>query len=78
MAHVKQIMVPLMCPRNARSLIPRILLPSKYFPHMASGIWGARNRFVIFCVKFTLISCKRIGRIVNKSKNAPHIPLGST
>jgi len=64
--------------RNAGSIIPPILLPSKYFPHMASEIWGARNRFGIFCVKFTLISCKRIGCIVNKSNNATHILSGST
>lgn len=46
-----------MRPRKSGSRIPRIFLPSKYFPQIASGIWGARNRFVICWVEFIRISC---------------------
>jgi len=34
-------------------------LPLKYFPHIASGICGARNQFVICWVMFISISCGR-------------------
>ena len=59
MAQVKQTMVPLMRPRKSGSEIPHIFLPLKYFPHIASRIWGARNRFVTSWVKFIRISCGR-------------------
>ena len=57
MAQVKQTMMPLMPPRKSGSDIADIFLPIKYFPHIASGIWGARNRFVICWVMFIRISC---------------------
>ena len=57
MAHVKQTMMPLMRPRQSGSEIPNIFLPLKYFPHIGSGIWSTRNRFVICCVMFIHISC---------------------
>jgi len=59
MAQVKQTMMPLMRPRKSGSEIPNIFLPLKYFPHMASGIWGARNRLVICWVMFIRISSGR-------------------
>ena len=59
MAQVKQTMMPLMRPRKSGSESPNIFLPRKYFPHSASGIWGARNRFVICWVMFIHISCGR-------------------
>jgi len=59
MAQVKQTMMPLMLPRKSDSEIPNIFLPLKYFSHIASGIWGARNRFVICWVMFIRISCGR-------------------
>jgi len=45
--------------RKLGSEIPHIFLPLKYFPHIASGIWGGRNRFVTCWVKFIRISCGR-------------------
>ena len=57
MAQVKQTMMPLMRPRKSGSEIPNIFMPLKYFPHIASGIWGARNRFVICWIMFIRISC---------------------
>jgi len=57
MAQVKQTMMPLMPPRKSGSEIPKTFLPLKYFPHIASGIWGARNRVVICWVMFIRISC---------------------
>jgi len=59
MAQVKQTRMPLMPPRKSDSEIPNILLPLMYFPHIASGIWGARNRFIICWVMFIRISCGR-------------------
>ena len=59
LAQVKQTMIPLMRPRQLGSEIPNIFLPLKYFPHIASGIWCARNRYVICCVMFIRISCGR-------------------
>jgi len=41
MAHIKQIIVPLIRPRQSGSTIPYIFLPLKYVSHMALGIWGA-------------------------------------
>lgn len=38
---------------------PIIFFPLQYFPQIASGIWGVRNRFVISWVMFTRISCGR-------------------
>jgi len=65
-------MVLLMCSSNAGLRIPCIFLPSKYFPHMALEIWGARNQFVIFCIEFTQISCDRTGRLVNQLKGTSY------
>jgi len=65
MAHVKQTMMPLMRPRKSGSEIPNIFLPLKYFPHIASGIWAARNRFVICWVMFIRISCGRAHYLVH-------------
>jgi len=59
MAQVKQTMMPLMRLRKSGSEIRNIFLPLKYFPHIASGIWAARNRFVICWVMFIRISCGR-------------------
>jgi len=59
MAQVKQTMMPLMRPRKSGLEIPNIFLPLKYFPHIALGIRGARNRFVICWVMFIRISCGR-------------------
>jgi len=46
-----------MRPRKSGSAIPRIFLPLKYFPHIALGIWSARNRFVTCRVKSIPIGC---------------------
>ena len=59
MAQVKHTLVPLMRPRKSGSAIPPIFLPLKYFPHIASGIWGSRNRVVTCWVKTIPIRCGR-------------------
>jgi len=48
-----------MRPRKSGSAIPPIFLPLKYFPHIASGIWGSRNRVVTCWVKTIPIRCGR-------------------
>ena len=65
MAQVKHTMVPLMRPRKSGSAIPRIFLPLNYFPHIAAGIWGARNRFVTCSVKSIHISCGRTHHLMH-------------
>jgi len=57
MAQVKQTMMPLMRPRKSGSEFPNTFLPLQYFSHIASGIWGARNLFIIYWVMFIRISC---------------------
>ena len=71
MAQVKQTMMPLMRVRKSGSEIPNIFLPLKYFPHIASGIWGARNRFVICWVMFIRISCGRAHYLVQTYLRPP-------
>ena len=51
-AHVKQIIMGLIRPRQSGSTIPHIFLPLTYLLHISSGIWGAPNRKVNFWVKF--------------------------
>ena len=60
MAQVKQTMIPLMRPRISGSEIPNIFLPLKYIPHIATTIWGARNRFFICGIMCLHISCSQV------------------
>ena len=59
MSQVRHTMMPLMPPRKSSSEIRNLFLGLKYFPLIASGIWGPRNRFIICGVMFIPISCVR-------------------
>jgi len=69
-------MVLLIRSRNAGLRISSIFLPLKDFPQMASGIWGARNHFLIFCMEFSqIVATGRVASLI--SSNVSHILLVS-